>query len=188
MKCLCNVNIEIRCIDSIVVRDFRKGIRNWHSPRRICTVYSELEVEQEDFAIALQNNRQVFAVQSRIDSTAVDRGPEIPVWQRLCAVSTTVKPKLEPEVLAQRWGIGLEAAKNTLKHTTSRAVRTVLHPSLSRRWRTNDRMLRYWRIQQVLFTDTLVTKVKSRRGNLYAQVFGASNGWKGAFPIKKKKV
>ena len=108
--------------DKMINPDGKVVQQNWRPPRRICSVYSELEVEQEDFAIALQHNRQVFAVQSSIDSTAVDRGPEIPVWQRLCAVSTTVKPKLEPEVLAQRWGIGLEAAENTLKHTTSRAV------------------------------------------------------------------
>ena len=108
------------------------------------------------------------------------------MWQRLCAVSSTVKPKLEPEVLARRWNIGLEAAKNTLKHTTNRAIRTVLHLSISRRWRSNDRMLRYRRIPVDMFTDTLITKVKSRRGNLYAQIFGAPNGWKRAFPIKKK--
>ena len=160
--------------------------RNWRPPRRISSVNSELEVEPEDFMVALHNNRQIAAIQSCVVSTAVDRGPEIPMWQRLCAVSSTAKPKLEPDVLARRWNIGLEAAKNTLKHTTNRAIRTVLHPSISRRWRSNDRMLRYRRIPVDMFTDTLITKVKSRRGNLYAQIFGAPNGWKRAFPIKKK--
>ena len=159
--------------------------RKWRVPRRICSVHSELEVQPEEFVVALHNNRQIATTQSHV-SLAVDRGQEIPLWQRICAVSSTAKPKLEPEVLARRWGIGLEAAKNTLKHTTSRAIRTVLHPSISRRWRTNDRMLRYRRIPVDMFTDTLVTKVKSRRGNMYAQIFGASNGWKRAFPMKKK--
>ena len=31
-----------------------------------------------------------------------------------------------------------------------------------------------------------MTKVKSRRGNLYCQVFGATNGWKRVFPMANK--
>ena len=50
-------------------------------------------------------------------STAVDKGPEIHVSQRLCTLLTTAKPKVEPEVLARRWGIGFEAAKTTFHHT-----------------------------------------------------------------------
>ena len=42
-------------------------------------------------------------------------------------------------------------------------------------------MLSYRRLSVDLFTDTLITKVKSRRGNLYDQIFGASNVWKRAF-------
>ena len=41
--------------------------------------------------------------------------------------------------LVNNWGIGLEAAKRTINATTQRVVRTVAHPSLSRRFRTNDR-------------------------------------------------
>ena len=47
-------------------------------------------------------------------------------------------------------------------------------------------MLQFWRIQQVLLTDTLVTKVNSRRGTWMIKFFGAFNGWMRAFPIKKE--
>ena len=42
---------------------------------------------------------------------------------------------------AENWGVGLESARLTLECTTQRGIRTVLHPSLSRRFRTNDRHL-----------------------------------------------
>ena len=41
-------------------------------------------------------------------------------------------------------------------------------------------MLSYRRLSVDLFTDTLITKVKSRHGNLYDRIFGASNVWKRA--------
>ena len=52
------------------------------------------------------------------------------------------KTGIEAQSLVKKWGIGLDAAKRTLKKTTQRGVRTVLHPSLSRRFRTNDRQMR----------------------------------------------
>jgi len=40
--------------------------------------------------------------------------------------------------LARNWGIGLHVAEETLKVTTQRGIRTLVHPSLSRRFRTQD--------------------------------------------------
>jgi hypothetical protein len=71
------------------------------------------------------------------------------------AMTTTVEPGMSPAKLAKNWGIGLETAKQTLKVTTQRGVRTVLHPSLSRRYRTNDRQLQYRRLGVELFSDTM---------------------------------
>ena len=50
---------------------------------------------------------------------------------------------LDPQTLANNWGIGIETAKRTIKVTTQCGVRMVLHPTLSRHFRTNDRQLRY---------------------------------------------
>ena len=103
--------------------------------------------------------------------------------------STTTSKRsstLQPATLARNWGIGLEAAKRTLLATTQRGIRTVSNPALSRRFRTNDRQLRYRRLRCDLFTDTLESSVLSKRQNRYAQVFGSSWGWARAFPMKKK--
>ncbi len=59
-------------------------------------------------------------------------------------VSTT-KPrrKLDAATLADKWDICLDKAARTIEKTTQRGMRTVLHPSLSRRFSTNDRQMRY---------------------------------------------
>jgi hypothetical protein len=95
-------------------------------------------------------------------------------------------PRLDPANLARRWGIDLAAAAKTIENTTHRSFCTVLNPSLSCCFRTNDRQLHYRHLPVTLFTDTLIAKAHSRCGNLYAQVFAAPNGWKGVFPMEKK--
>ena len=47
--------------------------------------------------------------------------------------STRMQPT-ENTDLESKWGIGLEAASSTLECKTQRGLRTVLHPSLSRRF------------------------------------------------------
>ena len=151
-------------------------------------------VQQEamlhEFVDRLADKRVISACYSEFATVDRGRNDAQPnnnlISTAVAAMSSMAKPKMDPALLAKRWGIGLQAAKMTLKKTTQRAIRTVLHPSLSRRFRTNDRQLRYRRLPLDMYTDTLITKVKSRRGNKYCQVFGCQNGWKRAHPIKAK--
>ena len=79
--------------------------------------------------------------------------------------------------LANRWQISLEKARNTVERTTQRGVRTVLHPTLSRRFRTNDRMLRYRRMPCDLYGDTMFCpKIPSVHGYTMAQIFPTDFG------------
>jgi hypothetical protein len=48
--------------------------------------------------------------------------------------------------LANNFGIGIEAANRTRLMTTQRRVKQMIHPSLSVRFRTNNRQLRYRRL------------------------------------------
>ena len=84
--------------------------------------------------------------------------------------STQMQP-IDPTDLTAKWGIRLEAACRRLECTTQKRLCTVLHPSLSRRLRTNDRKLRYRRLQHDVFCDTLLAGTKSKRGNKYTEVF-----------------
>jgi hypothetical protein len=100
--------------------------------------------------------------------------------------SSAKSNKVGPEALARKWSISIKAARRTHAVTRQRGVRTVLNPELSRRYRTNDRQLRYRRLRHPLFCDTLITNVKSRRQNRYAEAFGTSFGWSRAFPVRLK--
>ena len=62
----------------------------------------------------------------------------------------------------------------------------MVHPSLSQRFRTNDRQLRYRRLPIECFTDTLIAKTESRDKNRYAQVYCTPDGWTRCFPMRLK--
>ena len=102
--------------------------------------------------------------------------------------STAAGKQFDPTILARNWGIDLTTARRTVGVTTQRGVRTVLHPTLSRRFRTNDRQLRYRRLPIDCFTDTLISNTASRRNNKYAQIFATSDGWCRAYPMRKKSL
>ena len=57
------------------------------------------------------------------------------------SISSTRRNGVYPEALAEKLDIGLTTAKRNTKFTTQLGVRTVFHPSLQRRFRTNDRQL-----------------------------------------------
>lgn len=76
----------------------------------------------------------------------------------------------------------------TVKATTQRGIRTVLHPTLLRRFRTNDRQLRYRRLPIDCFTDTLFANTTSRRNHKCAQIFSTLEGWCRAYPMSTKSL
>lgn len=152
--------------------------RRVRRPHRICPVSITHEEQPDDeFAQALQNNRRTLAVQSNSGSATADRGraegDRRGIFSTIGVMTTAAAQKLDPETSARRWGIGIKAARETIKRTTQRGMRSVSHASLSRRFRPNDRQMRCRRLPVELCTDTLVTSCKSRRGNKYAQIFYA---------------
>ena len=62
----------------------------------------------------------------------------------------------------------------------------ISNPSLSHRFRTNNRQFFYRHLRHDMFTDMMQTKTKSRRGNLYAQVYTTGFHWLQAHLMKKK--
>jgi hypothetical protein len=79
---------------------------------------------------------------------------------------------VSPEDLSERWQIGLEQARETLKQTTQRLARSAVMP-LARRYRA-DIMFQTKRLDGMWASDTIDGRVKSMDGNRYGQVF--SNG------------
>ena len=91
---------------------------------------------------------------------------------------------ISPELLARKWGIGLEKAKNTLKGTTQNSIRSAVMP-LTRRYRT-DFMSQRLRRLTTWYTDTLFSKQKSVVGNTCAQMFTDGMGFTYVYPMRSK--
>ena len=103
--------------------------------------------------------------------------------------SSSRKGRVSPEELAKRLNIPLEMAKRTIRATTQLAVRTVDEASLTRKFRTNDRMLRYIRLSCNTFMDTFLSSKRvgpSARGYTTCQVFATEFGHVFVVPMEGK--
>ena len=90
--------------------------------------------------------------------------------------------------LSKVWRIDVDTAQRTLDVTTQGSVRRD-NPVLSRNYSTNDRMLRYPRINEYFFMDTFfATKHggKSSRGHTCCQLFVTDKGFVYVVPMYKK--
>jgi hypothetical protein len=95
------------------------------------------------------------------------------------------KGGIDAATLAKTWGIGIEAAKRTRIVTTQRGTRRRVQPSLTKRYKTHDRELRYRRLQVTMYTDTIYSTILSIQMNKAAQIFTTDFGFVRAFPLKK---
>ena len=133
----------------------------------------------ENFGHVLESNVNISSANVVKDSTS-----------RYGNIESKKGKQVDYATLAKRWGISPDKAKQTVLKTTQRGVRSVLHPSLSRRYPTNDRMLRYNRLPHPLFTDTMFAAKDQPswwRKNTCAQVYSASFPWCRAHPMQSKR-
>ena len=99
-------------------------------------------------------------------------------------VSNERHSQVSPEELSDRWCIGLAQAKNTIKVTTQKGVRSAILP-LSRRYRA-DRVFERPLLRGQFYTDTMDARTKSLDGNRYAQVFASQDFFAAAYPMEHK--
>jgi hypothetical protein len=97
------------------------------------------------------------------------------------------KAGVDAATLATNWGIGIEATKRTGLVTTQRGIIRMIHPSLTERYKTYDRHLRYSRLPVTMYTDTMCSTILSRQKNKAAQILCTDFGFVRASPLKKKK-
>jgi hypothetical protein len=75
-----------------------------------------------------------------------------------------------PEELARKSNIGIQTAKDAVRLTRQRGIRTAIHPMMRRVW-VDHLNLNRQRLKGTWYTDTLLSKVKSKLGNTRANVF-----------------
>ena len=79
-------------------------------------------------------------------------------------------PEVAAHELARKWGIGLATATNTLRATTQKVIRNVVHP-LHRQYKTQQTQFRYNRLNTKVYSDTFFSTVKSVGGHTCGQIF-----------------
>ena len=105
----------------------------------------------------------------------------------IAAVSAGRSNGVNVEHLAKVWCIPHDEAAQTLKATTQ-SFRHDPDSSLSRNVGTNDHAVRYRKLKNFFFSDTLFMTgtVKSSRGNICAQLFVSDKGFVAICPMKKQ--
>ena len=136
-----------------------------------------------------ENNKHsnISSFQTIIDDDIGDWLIEYPSRQ-LCSLNIG-KPKdsLTPEYLSNLWQCGLEMAKRTIEATTCKHYR---HTSkgITKRFKPTRDFMRYRQIRipaGEFYTDTMMSKVRSVRGNNCAQIYGNKFGYIKAYPMEK---
>ena len=127
-----------------------------------------------------------------LEGDALSFGPEdsmfgIPEGDRTFSALSSMEhgTNITKEILAKRWGIGLDTAHQTLELTTQKGVRRVLHP-VERWYRMRQSHLHFPPLKTCFYTDTMFSTMKSIRGNKCAQVFTNGIGYDLFYPLKKE--
>ena len=134
---------------------------------------------------------EISQVLSGVSSTLVEdtliEALEATVMVRNLGATSSTKPRggIEPAELARRWGIGLESAKQTLKVTTQKGLRSAVHP-IHRRYKTKQQQLRYNQLACKFYSDTMFCSTKSTRGNVCGQVFCNDTDFTRFYPMRTK--
>jgi hypothetical protein len=161
------------------VAEDKHPLRRQICPVHMAETFSDTTIKLQDLSLTLDDSYLLQEMTSHVHISEVS----------MSSLTADMRDGdgVDVSTLAKNFGIGIEAAKRTLLVTTQRGVKRMIHPSLSVRFRTNDRQLRYRRLPVTCFTDIMFSNSKSRQGNKAAQVFCTANGWTRAFPMAKEK-
>jgi hypothetical protein len=140
--------------------------------------YSETSAKLQDLSPVLDDGTLLAELESVTTTTDLNVS--------LVKYEMRDKAGVDAATLATDWGIGIEAAKMTRLVTTQRGIRRMIHPSLTKRYITNDRQLRYRRLSVTNFTDTMYSTILSRKQNKAAHIFCTEFGFVKAFTMKKE--
>ena len=114
--------------------------------------------------------------------------PNVKTHHSILALKTNQhKAHVGPASLAKNWGISISSTKWTIDAMMQCGLCTILHPTLSHHFHTNNRQLCYRRIGHNMFTDTLKARTTTWfQQNNCTQIFATSFGWARASPMKRK--
>jgi hypothetical protein len=113
--------------------------------KKLSFKYSDTSAKLQDLSAVLDDG----TLMARLDETSSNLNVSM--------VKSEMRDKggIDAATLAKNWGIGIEAAKRTRLVTTKRGIRRMVDPSLTKRYKTNDRQLRYRLLPVTMYTETM---------------------------------
>jgi hypothetical protein len=107
--------------------------------------------------------------------------------QDICQLKTAERHSIITlEILAQRWSIGLSAAKSTLQATTQAGIHNIFAPG-ERKLRQRTDHLKYPHLKMTMYLDTMFApKCTATGGHIGTQVYTNGGGYAFFMPIKRK--
>lgn len=147
-------------------------------------------LDSASFATALNERTAISKFGVAVGSTVISEADRIVdnLFTSEVEAAHAAPPKgVSAQQLSKLWKIDVPTAQRTLQ-VTSQLKKQDGDSKLSRNFSTNDRMLRYRRINCYFFTDTFfVTKsAKSNRGHTCMQLFVSDKGFVYVVPMKSK--
>ena len=115
-----------------------------------------------------------------------DDGDVAPWARSVAKLITSVRESvLTPQILSQRWNIGLLTAKKTLDVTTQSGLRNIYAPA-ERKLRQRTQHLRFPTLRGKFYTDTGFSNIKSMRGFKGFQTITNGKGYDRFYPHVSK--
>jgi hypothetical protein len=102
----------------------------------LITKYSDTSAKLQDLSAVLDDGTLLAELDCLTSTTDLN----------VSLVNSEMREKggVDAATLAKNWGIMIEADKRTCLVTTQRGIRRMIHPSLTKCYKTNDRQLRYY--------------------------------------------
>jgi hypothetical protein len=178
-------NVRFPKASRTVEEEITRTIGSVNVEGNCCDDNSDEESDSVVFDIGGMSQRMIASVKvqtvpRQVSQVEVQDVPQVKTFQSKGRHST-----ITPEELSERWQIGMAQAKETLKRTTQRLVRSAVMP-LARRYRA-DRMFEKKRLRGMWSSDTMDGRVKSLDGNRYGQVFANGSYFAEIYPMASKK-
>jgi len=164
------------------------GDIHYHRPmdRAIFSIIAKLNTEEDINLVAPSESDKILSgVSPTLSPTTFTIAVinQSNIHSILSSLTSKRRPFTSANDLASNWRIGKEVANNTLQATAQRGICTMIKPMLERRYKSNDKMLRYNRLDTNLYTDTLFSSVKSTRQNKCAQLYCNELDWTRFYPM-----
>lgn len=177
-----DIEWEPNSIQFEVIEDETTAKTKQKTRSRIEMIISEQSKQQRQIAMACSHHQAICDSYKLVEVETIENDSLATIMAVRRGDPTS---EISIENISQKWRIGTETAKRTMKVTTQFGVRSLKFPA-QRRFATAMPHLRYPRVNGTFYADTMKGSVKSIRSFNYAHIIGNGKGFSKFYPMVKK--